>query len=261
MSLRPGLACTMLAALTLHLSAAARADDASAPPAAQSASNNGAEGSTWPHRIDTAARVSDAHLVLDVKVTDAKGREGERTIEVWQKGDEHRLVRMVAPARLRGVGLLAGPDHSLHLFLPQYPPARRVVGNKRADAFMGTDFAVEDLSRMTYSADYSASVVGVEDGLTHLQLTPYATTGEQTVELWVGDDAVVRRIRHTDARGRASRQLDLSDVRPEGDVLLAHKMVVVDLLRDRRTEATVREVTLDQALSDELFTVTNLERP
>ena len=106
-------------------------------------------GDTWLTRIDKTARVDDAHLVLDVEVTDAKGRTNPRTIEIWQKGDERRLVRMVAPARLAGIGLLVSPGEKTHLYLPQYPPARLVVGSKRADAFMGTDFAIEDLSRLT----------------------------------------------------------------------------------------------------------------
>ena len=105
-----------------------------------------------------------------MNVTDARGRTHPRTIEIWQKGDDRRLVRMIAPARLSGIGLLVSPGETTHLFLPQYPPARRVVGSKRADAFMGTDFAVEDLSRLTYGDTYSASVVDSSGGLTHLKL-------------------------------------------------------------------------------------------
>ena len=82
-----------------------------------------AAGDEWLARVDETARVEDAHLLLDVTVTDAKGRKSPRTIEIWQKGDDRRLVRMVAPARLAGIGLLVSPGERTHLYLPQYPPA------------------------------------------------------------------------------------------------------------------------------------------
>ena len=42
--------------------------------------------------------------------------------------------------------------------LPQYPPSRRVVGSSRADSFMGTDFAIDDLARLSYAQTYHAEI-------------------------------------------------------------------------------------------------------
>ena len=225
---------------------------------AGAAPNTGAE---WLSHIDEVARVQDAHMVLELTVTDSRGEQAGRTIEIWQKGDEKRLVRMVEPTRLKGVGLLVTHGDALHLFLPQYPPARRVVGNKRADAFMGTDFAVDDLARIGFADDYDAEIKGQEDGLTHLRLTPRADTGDAFVEIWVGEDGVIRRLDHIDKRGAVTRRLTMDDVRLEGDTPLAHRMEVVDLKRSRSTVAVLTTAALDQGLSDELFTVSALENP
>ena len=225
----------------------------------------------WLADIDATARVDQAHLVLAVQVYDARGGVAERTLEIWQKGDDHRLVRLSSPARLAGVGLLVSPGDVIHLFLPEFPPARRVVGSKRSDAFMGTDFAVDDLSRLTFAQSFTAQVVGTttsadaevpgDAALTHLRLTPTDdTTGELPLELWVGEDAVVRRIDRFDKKGRVSRRLVLSDVQPHGPALLAHHLEVRDLVRNRRTVAVVSSVDVDTALADDLFTVTSLER-
>ena len=150
-------------------------------------------GDAWLVKIDRTARVIDAHLVMDLTVTDARGRQKPRTIEIWQKGDDRRLVQMIAPPRLAGIGLLASPGDSLHVYLPEYPPARRVVGSKRADAFMGTDFAIEDLSRMTFSDDYTASVAEQTGKETHLVLTSKKDESEPALHLWVDSSAVVRK--------------------------------------------------------------------
>ena len=218
-------------------------------------------GAAWLAHIDEVARVDDAHMVLELTVTDSRGEQAGRTIEIWQKGEEKRLVRMAEPTRLKGVGLLVTHGDALHLFLPQYPPARRVVGNKRADAFMGTDFAVDDLARIGFADDYDAEIVGVEEELTRLRLTPRQDTGDAAVDIWVGDDGVIRRLDHIDKRGEVTRRLTMSDVRPEGQTPLAHRMEVVDLKRSRSTVAVLRDAELNQGLSDELFTVSALENP
>jgi outer membrane lipoprotein-sorting protein len=217
-------------------------------------------GDTWLARIDKTARVDDAHLVLDVEVTDAKGRTNPRTIEIWQKGDERRLVRMVAPARLAGIGLLVSPGEKTHLYLPQYPPARLVVGSKRADAFMGTDFAIEDLSRLTYADTYNATVSGSEDGLTKLVLTHKTDKKATPTHLWVDDEAIVRRVAHLDAKGKTKRALEMADVREVENAKLPHHIRVTDTKRGRVTEARIQQISVGSGIDDAMFSVTQLER-
>lgn len=222
-------------------------------------------GDAWLDRIDAAAQVNDVHLVLTLQADDGKGGTSSRSIEVWQKGADHRLVRLTEPARLRGVGLLVEGADSLYLFLPQYPPARKVTGSKRSDAFLGTDFSVDDLARINYQPDYGAVVAGTEvvggSTLTHLILTPEHETGSSQVQLWVDSDAVVRRVEHRDTKGTLTRRMSLDDVQVHGKVRLAHALKVEDLTRGKVTVARLTTVEVDQGVSDELFTVTNLERP
>lgn len=219
-------------------------------------------GEAWLQRIDETASVAQARLVLEVESFPAGGAAStSRTLEVWQRGDEERLVRLTAPARLAGTGLLVDGDDSLHLFLPAYPPARRVVGSKRQSAFAGTDFAMEDLARLAYAEDYTATVAGEEEGLTRLELVPREADGQAAVRLWVDGEAVVRKVEHTDRKGRLSRRLLMSEIAVVDGVPLAHRLEVEDLQTGRRTVATLRSADLQTPLAPELFTVTNLERP
>jgi hypothetical protein len=86
-------------------------------------------------------------------------------------------------------------------------------------------------------------------------------TGDAAVEIWVGDDGVIRRLDHIDKRGDVTRRLTMNDVRMEGETPLAHRMEVIDLKRSRSTVAVLRAATLNQGLSEELFTVSALENP
>jgi outer membrane lipoprotein-sorting protein len=219
------------------------------------------EGDDWLNRIDAAGRIAHAHVELNIQVQDARGRTHERTIEIWQKGDDRRLVRMTAPSRLAGIGLLASPGDQLHMFLPSYPPARRVIGSKRTDAFVGTDFAIEDLSRMTYSTVYTANVTETKDGLTKLTLKHLTDPTPELTHLWVDQAAVIRTVEHTNASGEVTRRLLLSDVRPIGSAQLAHRIEVTDLRRNRVTTAKITSIDTEQDIEDALFSVTTLERP
>lgn len=237
--------CTALLALLFALPA--QADEA---------------GEDWLRRIDSAAAVSDAHLRLLLQVTDAQGKTAEREIEIWQKGTDKRLVRMVSPARLKGVGLLVGAQDTLHLFLPSYPPSRRVIGSKRADAFMGTDFAIEDLSRMTYAGRFDTAIMGAEGPLTRLELTP-SGSDSPTQQLWVATSGppIVHRIDHLDGSGGVSRRLSMEDFRAVGGIHIAHQMTVLDLAHGRITRAEVVQIETETDLQDRIFTVTHLEHP
>jgi outer membrane lipoprotein-sorting protein len=220
-------------------------------------------GDDWLRRIDAASTVSDAHLRLELQVTDARGTTAQREIEIWQKGTAKRLVRLVSPARLSGIGLLVSGEDSLHLFLPSYPPARRVVGSKRADAFMGTDFAMEDLSTMEYSSDFSATVDGSSDTQTRLRLIPTLESSDSSVILWVASTGVpvVHRVEHLGPDGSVTRRLTMTDFRVVGGLSIAHEMKVEDLKRGRTTSAQIAKIEVGTGLSDRLFTVTHLERP
>ena len=218
-------------------------------------------GDAWLARIDQSARVDDAHLVLDVDVTNARGETSQRTIEIWQRGEEERMVRITSPARLRGVGLLVSRDETIHLFLPSYPPARRVVGSRRADAFLGTDFAVDDLSRLSYAGHYEAVLGPREGSLQGLVLTPNQETGDHELHLWVDDQAVLHRIDHIDTEGTVTRRLTMGEFSLISDRPVAHRLVVEDLSRSRRTEARVRTAEVNEGLPNREFSLTELENP
>ena len=220
-------------------------------------------GAAWLQRIDQASEISDVHMRLELAVTDAQGQSAQRVIEIWQKGSEKRLVRMVSPARLKGIGLLVGAKDSLHLYLPSYPPSRRVVGSKRGNAFMGTDFAIEDLSRLQYANRFDAVEAGTEESQVKLVLTPLEDHADAQIHLWVANegDAVVHRVDHLDESGTVTRRLTMTDFRRVSGYLLPHALQVDDLIRNRSTKASVTAIKIGAGLQDRIFTVPHLEHP
>ena len=221
-------------------------------------------GDAWLAKVDSANNAGDdAHIVLDLKVTDAKGQAANRTIEIWQKGDDKRLVRFTAPARLEGVGLLVPDGETVYFYLPAYERAKRVSGEQRSDAFMGTDFSIGDLSAMEWDPEYSAVIEQDEGAELRLLLTPDNPKdhGHASVRMWVRKtDNLPSRIEYLDSSGEVLRRLTLSGYRDAGPRPIAHHLKVEDLEKGTWTEATVEQAEFDSGLDDQLFTLRELER-
>jgi hypothetical protein len=208
-------------------------------------------------RVDAAQhQAADAHIVLDVATVDSSG-PASRTLEIWQKGEARRLVRFTAPARLAGVALLA-TEEATWLYLPAYGKPRRIIGASRGDAFLGTDFALEDLARITWSDDYDPQIVS--DGHLRLVARSGADASSATVDLVVRpDDALPVTVEHMDATGKVVRRIRFDDFRSVGGHTIAHSIVVEDLRRDRTTNAKLTSVAFDGGLADDLFTLSRLQ--
>ncbi len=221
-------------------------------------------GDAWLSRVDTANNAGDdAHIVLDLKVTDDQGATAERTLVIWQKGEDKRLVKYTAPARLAGVGLLVPDGETVYLYLPAYEKPKRITGEGRSDSFIGTDFSVGDLSQVEWLPEYSAVVEQDEGAQVRLLLTPKdpKAHGHAAVRIWVRkSDDLPSKIEYLDAKGEPIRRLTLSGYQTAGSRPLAHHLKVEDLEKGTWTEATVESAVFDSGLEDELFTLRELER-
>jgi hypothetical protein len=221
-------------------------------------------GEAWLERVDAANNEgSDAHLILDLKVADSQGKTVERSLEIWQKGDDKRLVKITAPARLAGVALLIPDGETTYVYLPAYGRPKRVVGDQRSDAFLGTDFSIEELSRMAWAPEYDATVAGDEGATVRLSLSPQDPKAHKHTQasMWVRKaDDLPSKIEYTAADGTPTRRVTLSGFDDAGGRPLAHHLKVEDLERGTWTEATVRTATFDGGIEDDVFDLANLSR-
>lgn len=235
------------------------------PPANSAEELAGAPGAdALLARVDAAAnRGRDATLTLTLKSTDARGETVERELKVWQKGEDRRMLKVLAPARLRGVGLLTPRSGELLLYLPAFGRVRQVVGPDRDDRFLGTDFSFDDLTRTRFAADYRAALEREEEQDRVLRLTPMqpGQAKHAALLLWVRRaDDLYRRVDFLDAAGQVTRRITLDDFRAAGPRTIAHRIVVEDLAGKRQSEALITSARFDQGLEDDLFSRRYLER-
>ena len=217
-------------------------------------------GADWLQKIDQANAIHSAHTTLELKTRDSRGSSSIRKMEIWQLEDHSRLIRMQSPARIKGISLLIQNEENLHLFLPHYPPARRVLNSDRSDAFLGTDFTIDDLARIQYSTQYTATYNGKDEKGHHLLLSPLDSKKRQQAELWCDEAGHVLEILHYHKDGEVIRQLQFSEYQNVNGVDLAHSVIVTNMVAKQSTTAKLKTAEVNITLSDEIFTISSLEK-
>lgn len=122
-----------------------------------------------------ASKVRTLEKNVTLTLADAQGGTRERRLHaisaLTPNGiDSRLLVRIVAPADVKGIGFLKhehldGEDDQW-IFLPALHKSRRLVSNNKKDSFMGTDFSYGDILTPKASL-YQNKLVGSEtiDGI------------------------------------------------------------------------------------------------
>ena len=79
------------------------------------------DGAWILERVDSTLNAPlDVVAVEQMTLVDAGGREKVRTLQMYQKGPEQRMVKFVAPADVRDVGFLRLAEDRMYLYLPAF---------------------------------------------------------------------------------------------------------------------------------------------
>lgn len=179
------------------------------------------------------------------------------------------LVRFRAPADLAGVGFLqiqkADDDDDRYLFLPELGKARRIAGNTRGSAFMGTDFTYADLDRRDLR-EGTAVLKGQEDlgkfPCYHLEVIPKrADSPYARLEIWVRTDNFVplKTLMYNRAGVLLKTLVTLELRRIDGRWFLTRSRMT-DHAAARTTELVLDNIQPRSDVPDDEFTVRNLEK-
>lgn len=222
------------------------------------------DGETLLRRLDAAGRrAADSDVTLAVTVHHPDGTAVERTLRVWQRGGDRRMVKFLAPARLRGTGILVPDGSRVFVYLPAYKRVREVTGREGGDAFMGTDFSIDELALVRLAPGHTATLEAEATDTWTLRLVPRTPADKEYAALRVTmrkADDLLAGMEYLDAAGAPYRSVALTDVRSVGAYAVAHHFEVRDLRSGRRTTAVASAVTFDQGLAEDFFSERQLTR-
>ncbi|HET9957403.1 MAG TPA: outer membrane lipoprotein-sorting protein [Polyangiaceae bacterium] len=179
------------------------------------------------------------------------------------------IVRFTAPADLAGAGFLQVQnqtgDDDRFLFLPDLKRSRRISGNLRGSAFMGTDFSFADLDRRDLRESSSLRKADESIGkfpCFRVDATPSrADSPYSRIEMWIRQDNYMPlKMQMYDRASALFKTFTAQEVRRVSGHWYITKSRMIDHLNSHQTELVIENVAPSTDIPDEEFTVRNLEK-
>lgn len=231
----------------------------------------GLTGGEILQQVDNSMSSESKIMTEQMTLISASGQQRTRELQVWNKSSDNKdqmLVKFLAPADVRGTGMLMSED-DMWLYLPALGRVRRIAGHAKKGYFMGSDLTYEDMEQIGtkgFSSDFKSELVGDEtiDGSSVyvLKLTPINPDSDYSnLEMWVDKDKFLpRKIQYYNTSGSLVKVLTTYDLKSVDDRWVATRMEMEDREKGSRTLIEIKEVTFDVEISDSTFSTRNLER-
>jgi hypothetical protein len=198
---------------------------------------------------DDVNRGTSSHGVMEMQVKTAR-YERSMKMEIWSQGEDRSLVRILEPAKEKGVSTLRSGDNIWN-YLPNVDRTVKVPAGMMGGAWMGSHFTNDDLvkgSRMaddyTYTLAAKPGAGGSDRYRIDLVPKPDAPVVWGKVEVEISAEKLPLAIRYYDEKAVLIRTLVFEEVK----VLDGKKMPTVQRVvpADKPGESTlVRVVTMD----------------
>lgn len=254
------------AAFSLSLALiAALCISAGAPAAAQSPRDPSAREII--ERTDRLQRGNTQQGVYRMTVVRPEWERSTR-FEFWSEGSEKSFIRVLEPARDRGVTFLK-VGREMWNYVPRVNRVIKIPPSMMLQSWMGSDFTNDDLVKeSSVIDDYEHRLVGREtmDGAEAWRIElipkPSAAVAWARFEEWirVSDFAPLRAVYYNE-RGEHVRTMIFSDIRVSGTRPVPWRMELIEETKPgRKTILEIERIVYDRAIESSIFSQQHLRR-
>lgn len=192
--------------------------------------------------------------------------ERSTTFAFWSSGTELSFIRVLEPARDRGVAFLKR-DREMWNFIPRVNRVIKIPPSMMLQSWMGSDFTNDDLVKESSVVDdYKHALMGVDtldSGVSwRISMTPLPETpvAWDRVEEWIRQsDFVPLKAQYFNERNEIVRTILFEDIRQVGDRVVPLRMVLTEETKPgRRTILQLDDVAFDEPIPDRIFSQQHL---
>lgn len=232
-------------------------------------------------RAYEATKLDGAESVSTMTIIDSKGRERVRRIAQVSKltdagKTEKKLIRFLAPADVKGTGLLTfdyeDRDDDMWLFMPALRKTRRIVSSEKAKSFMGSEFSYADINPPTLD-DFTFVLLGEEavdgENCWKIEMTPVDDevadeNGFSKRISWVAQsNQMNRKSVYYNLDDELLKTLTVHDVKlvdPVKQKYRAMHLEMVNHQNDRKSILNIEQIQFSPQVKESFFTTRYLER-
>ena len=214
---------------------------------------------------DDISRGSSSHGIMEMQVKTARYERSMR-MELWSQGETKSLVRILEPAKDRGVCTLRSGDNIWN-YLPNVDRTVKVPSAMMGGAWMGSHITNDDLVRSSRLADDFTATVKARPGQAgatsyelELVARPDAPVVWGRISVKISAAKIPEKIQYYDENGKLVRTLSFEEVKVVGGRTMPTVQRV--LPADKPGEQTVmrfERMEFDVALPEATFTLQALK--
>ena len=178
-------------------------------------------------------------------------------------GNSKSVLRFIAPADVKGVGLLIvnHPDRASDqwMWTPSIGRDRRIALQDRSTRFFGTDFSFEDLEERDVD-QFDFKLLADEGAAWKIESKPRKKSQYAYSYFWIKkDNYTFVKVEAYDSKGLV-RVIDYKDYKQSAGIWTAHTTEVFDMRRNSRTILKYGKLEYNLPFKDDEFTLQALRR-
>ena len=223
------------------------------------------------NRPDGDTRYCEMSLTLINK----NGSKRVRELKSYSKDygqDRKTIMFFLYPGDVKGTGFLtwdydqANKDDDKWLYLPAMKKTRRISGSSsKTDYFMGTDFTYDDMGRRNLDEDTHTLLR--EETIDGYKCWVLQSVTKKSGDLytkrisWIRQDCLIPvKVEYYDKLDKLHRQLIADDIKQVNGYWTVGHMNMKNVQTKHETDLRFKNYHYDQPTSDNIFTVSQLEK-
>jgi hypothetical protein len=227
-------------------------------------------------------KLDGSESVMSLTIINERGQKRVRKIAMATKTfdngkTEKRLYRFLAPADVKGTGILAfdyeTKDDDMWIFLPALRKTRRIVSSEKSKNFMGSEFSYADMNTPVLD-DYNLKTIKQEKvGGAECYVVEVLPRNDKIADeegyskkiVWAAkNDFTIRKSVYYDLDGNLLKELTAKDIKlldPAKKRSRPMYMEMVNKQNNRKSIFVTTKIENSPNVKDEYFTAQYLERP
>jgi outer membrane lipoprotein-sorting protein len=199
---------------------------------------------------------------ITIILTDKNGKEKVREAAMLQKGPDKKLYRYTKPESQAGIATLSLPNDVMWLYMPAFQKPKRISILAESQSFNNTDFSLEDMATVPYSARYTPELLQSDDDDYLLNLVPKSSKSNYSKIITKVSklNGYALTMEYYDRKGKKSKEQSYK-YEKIGPYWNASEIIMKDLEKNHTTKILLSDVKFDQGLQDEIFLVEKMKLP
>ncbi|UCH92133.1 MAG: outer membrane lipoprotein-sorting protein [Candidatus Aminicenantes bacterium] len=226
-------------------------------------------------------KLDGAEYIANLIIIDSKGRKRIRKVaqisKLFDNGKiEKRLIRFLAPADVKGIGLLSfdyeKKDDDMWFYMPALRKTRRIVSSEKSKNFMGSEFSYGDITPPNIDS-FNYKMLGQEEiagtPCWKIDMVPINDDiadeyGFSKKTCFYGQaDYVIRKAVYFDLDGSLHKEMtvkSIKEVDPQKHRYRPMYMIMENKQNGRKSIQEIENVKFNPDVNDEYFTTRYLRR-